>query len=55
MAKKNKTVDSFDMFSYESFCVYEVLSKNPKNANASFKGMENVEGFAYPPDVSVQK
>lgn len=51
MAKKNKTVDSFDMFSYESFCVYEVLSKDPKNANASFKGMESVDGFAYPPDI----
>lgn len=51
MAKKNKTVDSLDMFSYESFCVYEVLSKDPKNAKASFKGMESVDGFAYPPDI----
>ena len=51
MAKKINTIQSFDMFSYESFCVYEVLSKDPKNAKASFKGMENVDGFAYPPDI----
>lgn len=39
------------MFSYEAFCVYELLDNDPKNANAKFFGSEIVDGFAYPPDV----
>lgn len=38
--------------SYEEFCVYKALSKNPKNAKVSFKAKAMDDGFAWLPDIS---
>lgn len=51
MAKKQSTIENFEMFSYEAFCVYELLAKDPKNATAVFHGTESLQGFALPPDL----
>lgn len=51
MAKKKEAIETDGIFSYEAFCVYELLYNDPKNVNAKFLGSEIVNGFAYPPDV----
>ena len=50
MEKQNIKKD-LGKLSYDEFCVYEALSKNPKNAKVPFKGLVMVDGFAWPPDI----
>lgn len=49
--EKQNIKDILGKLSYEEFCVYEALSKNPKNTKVSFKGDVEVDGFAWPPDI----
>lgn len=43
--------NKLEMYSYESFCVYELLVKDSKNANVEFRSMDDVDGFVIPPDL----
>ena len=49
--EKNNIKKDLRKLSYDEFCVYEALSKNPKNSKVPFMGEEMVDGFACPPDL----
>ena len=47
-AKKSYVFDNVDFFTYEAFCVAELLAERD---GIAIKGMADVEGFAFPPDL----